>query len=585
MKFSITKFVPDNLLPHSFVVVQATILFLISFVSNISAVTDQNFPATQWNSFLGGSSGVAGLEDSNTAIAVDNSGNVYVTGISYINWGSPVNAHSNSGESYDIIVAKLNSNGVLQWNTFLGGVGNVDSGGNDYGFGIAVDESNNIYVTGASESTWGTPVNDFSGGAGDTFVAKLDNDGNLLWNTFLGGVSSDPLGMRDDEAYDIKLDSVGNIYVAGISFASWGTPVNGFASGGSDAYVAKLNNNGALQWNTFLGGSVYDSSFGFGDAAYAIELDEYSNIYVVGTSSGTWGTPVNAFAGVQDIFAAKLNSSGTLQWNTFMGSTLDDFGFDIALDSEMNVYLSGTSFAPWGTPVETWPGGAGNAHIIAKLNSSGMIQWHTFVGGAGHQLGSRLALDAGNNVYITGDSQTTWNIPQEILPGGTDAFVAQLDNDGFLLWTTFLGGSGIDVGYGIVHKGNSLYIAGDSSASWGTPVDEFEGSHDGFVAKLLNIRPLNVSLKGRGNGTVISNPAGISCPDTCGEQYDFGTDVTLMAIPAVGSSFKGWSGDCVGQEAACSITVDSVKNITAEFYSFPWPILLPAITKTQPQNK
>jgi len=124
-------------------------------------------PSLMWNTFLGGSGG----DDEGNAIAMDGSGNIYVTGYSNAAWGTPVRVFG--GGSYDAFVARLNSSGVLFWSTFLGG-----GGGNDYGYGIAVDGSGNVYVTGSSNATWGSPLHAFAGSV-DAFVARLNSNGIL----------------------------------------------------------------------------------------------------------------------------------------------------------------------------------------------------------------------------------------------------------------------------------------------------------------------------------------------------------------------------------------------------------------------
>jgi len=137
---------------------------------------------------------------------------------------------------------------VLQWNTFLGGTGN------DYSFGMALDADGNIYVTGESGSPWPSPdpVASFTAGESEAFVAKLDINGMLQWYTFLGGSGN-------DYGADLALDGSGNIYVTGRSSFTWGEEPNrpftpdDVEDKGDDAFVAKLNTNGELQWNTFFG--------------------------------------------------------------------------------------------------------------------------------------------------------------------------------------------------------------------------------------------------------------------------------------------------------------------------------------------
>jgi len=117
-----------------------------------------------------------------------------------------------------------------------------------------------------------------------------------------------------------------------------------------------------LAWNTFLGS-------GSDDYGYGIVVDGSGNVYVVGTSSAAWGIPVNAYAGGDDAFVTKLNSSGVRQWHTFLGSGSWDIGKGIAVDGSGNVYVVGTSHATWGVPVNAFAGGPVDA-FTAKLNSN-----------------------------------------------------------------------------------------------------------------------------------------------------------------------------------------------------------------------
>lgn len=103
------------------------------------------------------------------------------------------------------------------------------------------------------------------------------------------------------------------------------------------------------EWNTFMGSWLTDNSYG-------IAVDGSDNVYVAGYSSITWGSPVNAHAGDDDVFIVKLNSSGELQWNTFMGGSEDDAGYGITVDGSGNVYIAGYSSATWGSPVNAHSG-------------------------------------------------------------------------------------------------------------------------------------------------------------------------------------------------------------------------------------
>ena len=110
-----------------------------------------------------------------------------------------------------------------------------------------------------------------------------------------------------------------------------------------------MNSSGNLIWNTFLGGSGTNSGNG-------IAVDGSGNVYVAGNSTVTWGSPVQAFAGTQDAFAAKLTTSGDLTWNTFLGGSGTNSGNGIAVDGSGNVYVAGNSTVTWGSPVLAFAG-------------------------------------------------------------------------------------------------------------------------------------------------------------------------------------------------------------------------------------
>ena len=154
-------------------------------------------------------------------------------------------------------------------------------------------------------------------------------------------------------------------------------------------------------------------------------MDTSGNVYVTGYSFATWGSPVRPYAGgTDDAFVAKLNASGALQWNTFLGGVNDDYGYRIAADTSGNVYVTGYSYATWGSPVRPY-GGAADAYV-AKLNTSGVLQWNTFLGGSGYDYGSGIAVDTSGNVYVTGCSDATWGSPVHPYIGNGDAFVAKV---------------------------------------------------------------------------------------------------------------------------------------------------------------
>lgn len=226
----------------------------------------------------------------------------------------------------------------------------------DYGDGIAVDADRNVYVAGSSQSSWGTPRAAWMGYS-DAFVAELDANGALLWNTFLGGTGY-------EFAYGIALDPSGGIGVTGKSGSTWGTPIREWL-GSKDPFVARLDAEGAVTWNTFLGGA--ESDLGWGEAGNDIVADANGGFIVTGSSEYTWGNPIRQWAGNSDAFVAAFDASGQLEWNTFLGGSSWEEGHGIAVDQSGAIYVGGNG-ATWGTPIRPL-GGSADAFVVKIANT------------------------------------------------------------------------------------------------------------------------------------------------------------------------------------------------------------------------
>lgn len=250
-----------------------------------------------------------------------------------------------------------------------------------------------------------------------------------------------------------------------------------FALGSYDpAYPLTIDPTLTLVWHTFLGGSS--------DDLRAIAMDGSGNIVVAGSSSATWGSPVRAYTASSDAFAAKLNSSGSLLWHTFLGGTGWDDGNGITVDDAGNVYVSGISSTSWGSsPTRAYSGGYDA--FVTKLDSSGNLLWHTFLGSSNNDYSYSVAVDGSGNVVMTGDSSATWGSPVRAYTASSDAFAAKLNNSGSLLWHTFLGGSGPDFGLSVIVDNNGdVVVGGRSEATWGSPIRAYTAGSDAFAAKL-----------------------------------------------------------------------------------------------------
>ncbi len=413
----------------------------------------------QWHTYLGSAS-----PDYGERIALDSLGNIYVAGYSVggfsqaeSGWGSPISPFTFvSAGTVNAFVAKLDAGGRLVWNTFLGysGVSDPDL----YGIDIVLDGAGNIFVASFCDGDWGDPIQP-SPGQGDCLVAKLSNDGQLLWHTFLGS--------RDlHTGRGIALNGAGNILVTGASYQSWGSPINPF-SGDVCAYAAKLNDEGQLIWNTFLDQLT---------VSHGIAVDKNDNIYLTGIY---W----HGIGGAADAFVTKLSPDGTQAWQSFLGGDGSDYGRAIRSDGLGHLFVSGTSGDSWGPGADTYSGGWDA--FVAKLDEDGNLEWNSFLGSSNADDGYDVAPSGGNRILTTGSSYSGWGPGARHFRGAEDAFAAEVDNDGDLIWDEFVGCAGIESGRGIaVGADASVFIIGYADTSWGHAVRPHSGTYDAFVTRI-----------------------------------------------------------------------------------------------------
>lgn len=453
-------------------------------------------------------------------IGTDANGNVYMTGFTQdLNFPATPGAYvANPGgaSNGNVIVAKLNATG-----TAMSYVSHFGGATIDYGVGIAVDASGNVYLAGGTDSnnfptTPGALKTTFTSenpGASHCFVTKLNASGSgLAYSTFLGGRGT-------DRCFAIAVDAAGNAFVTGRTNStnfpvSEGAYQSAFRGGApqtllagtqlgvpsSDAFVAKLNPSGsALVYATYVGGSNNESGT-------AIAVDAQGNAYVAGITNSlnfpvTQGAIQTAFGGAQgqtdlsigDAFVLKVNPSGSgLIYSTYLGGRQNDMAFSITVDSQGSAYVAGSTASsnfPT-TPRAVQPnykGAGGEARIVAgdgfvtKLNPAGNeLVYSTFLGGTLDERASAVAVDSAGNAWVTGhtlspDFPTTNDAFQRNHAGQPandlfiigDAFVTQLDAAGAaILTSSFLGGRGGDVGTAIaVLPDNSVIVAGLTSST------------------------------------------------------------------------------------------------------------------------
>ncbi len=446
-------------------------------------------PAFVFSTYLGGTADDVGL-----AITIDSSGNSYVTGRTLSTNFLTANTINGSNHGLnDVFVTKINpaGNSVL-YTTFIGG------SGDEAGYAIAINSAGQAYVTGYTKSTnfplVGALQPFYGGGSSDAFLFRLSANGNALVTSSYAG------GNGEDVGTGIALDSTGNIYGIGYTSSTDLQTINSiqpFNAGGYDAYVLKLSPTGnSILFSTYVGGTGDD----FGNA---IAVDSLGYVYAIGDTNSTNLTTVNALqsfnAGGFDAFLAKLTPSGTnIVFSTYAGGNGDDSGSRIALDGSGNIYAVGytnsTNF-PLITNAVQPNKAAGYDAFIAKLNTNGTtIFYSTFLGGNSSDAGYDIAIDSAGSAYIIGETSSTdfpLNQPLQSSNGGArDVFVTKLSPTGStILFSTYLGGSADESGYGIAADGSGrAYLTGRTTSTnfpTANPVQLSQGGSDAFIASIL----------------------------------------------------------------------------------------------------
>ncbi len=369
-----------------------------------------------WATYYGGTGDDAGI-----GMTIDASSNIYIIGStnSTSNIATSGAAQTSYGGvgvfDYDIFIAKFNASGnSLFWATYYGGAGSEAA----YN-AIALDTSNNVYITGATTSTSNIATVGayltFGGGSSfdhDVFIAKFASTGaSLLWGTYYGGTGI-------DQGMDLALDVNSNVHITGPTsstnnIATSGAYLTTFGAG-NDVFVAKFNSTGtALLFGTYYGGTGSESAGG-------IRIDASNNVYIVGTTTSTsniatTGAYQSTKSGGYDAFVAKFDPTGTsLIWGTYYGGTANDGGKVIAFDANNDIYITGnthsTSNIATACAYQTVSGGGSDA-FLAKFNSTvTTLLWATYYGGPAFDRANGIAFDASNDVYIIGPTLSTSNI-------------------------------------------------------------------------------------------------------------------------------------------------------------------------------
>ena len=536
-------------------------------------------PVLVYSTYLGGS----GI-DEGSSIAVDAAGQVYVAGFTEsLDFPLKGAAQSNPGVGQDAFVAKLNAAGAqLIYATYLGG------SGRDNAVSIAADSSGNAYVTGFTSSPNFPALNAMQpvrNGPFNSFVTKLDRAGGVVYSTYLGGG-------RADFGSSVTVDATGNVYVAGMTTSTDFPMSNALqpAFGGiSDVYVAKLDPSGArLLFSTYLGGATTDG-------ATSVAVDAAGDVYVAGVTNSTDLRTVNPLqarhgGGLSDGFVVKLNPMGSeLIYATYLGGGRADRIFRLVVDAAGNAYVTGdtdSSNFPTANARQPFYRGGTDA-FVAKINPSGSaLVYSTYLGGDGIDGGAAIAVEPSGNVVVTGFTSSasfpTFRPLQQANGGGSfDAFVARIDQQGRLNYSTYLGGRGSDSGFGVaVDSSGAAYVMGLTDSPnfpLANPLQASNGgAYDIFIAKIdpLPTTPIITDAEVLRDGKLL----------VMGAEFDLGAQVLLNGQPqptrndyfnpATRLVVSGINTREIRPGERLTLQARNPDGIISPEFSFAWPVRL-----------
>jgi len=436
--------------------------------------------------------------DDALAVAVDGSGNIYVTGSFEgavdFDPGPGVDNHTSNGDS-DIYITKLDSSGSFEWARTWGDTEQ------EKGCGIAVDGSGNLYVAGIFQGTVdfdpGPGVDNHTANLVDIFLARFDSSGSFEWaRTWGDTLEWERIGVASDES--------GNAYVTGSFFGTVdfdpGSAVDNRTSNGSiDIFLSKFDSSGSFQWARTWGGDEWDYGWG-------LAVDGPGNAYVTGSFRLTVdfdpgpGVDEHTSNGSDDAFLSKFDSSGDFMWASTWGGTDYEAGYSIAVDGSGNVCAMGdfrdtVDFDP-GPGTDDHTSNGSEDIFLSKFDSSGNFAWARTWGGIAADDAFAVTADGSDNVYATGCFQVTVDfdpgpgVDNHPWHGGPDAFLSKFDSSGDFKWASAWGGMGGDIGLGVAVDGSGdVWVSGyfESAVDFdpGPVVDNHasNGDFDAFLSK------------------------------------------------------------------------------------------------------
>jgi len=452
--------------------VMKKLIFCLSFLIVLFSAPTLLLPQTfylDYSTYLGGE----GIEWSRK-IAVDSAHQPVVVGFTAGNNFPLSDSYQAAygGGAYDAFVSKFSDQGSsLIFSTYLGG------SGLDTADSLVLDSDGCVYLGGYTSSTDYPTLNpyqaSFNSGTYDLIISKLSSSGSsLMYSTYLGG------GVNEI-THGICLNSQNQVCLVGHTISPDFPTVNPYQAahggGGDDGFISLLSSSGSnLLYSSYLGGDRKDINFGVG-------MNSVGEITVTGyTLSDNFPTlnPYQSFRqGIYDIFITRFSSDpSALLFSTYLGGTDSDYGINLELGSADRAYIVGYTESPdypTRDPYQASFNAGTSDALISLISASGSsLEYSTYLGGAGTDLGGGISLDSLGRVYVSGATGSTdfptRNPYQAGYGGGTrDGFVCLLTPAGSsLIFSSYLGGSGEDSLSGNYLDGHDrLHLAGYTTSA------------------------------------------------------------------------------------------------------------------------
>jgi gliding motility-associated-like protein len=511
-------------------------------------------PDLLWGTYYGGN-----LVDIGYSIAKDAAGNIFVGGGTDSGTGiATAGTYQSTMLGYsDGFIAKFTPGGSLLWTTYYGG-SNYDQvnsiavdKNNDIIVGGSTFSPDHIatpgsYQTTKTSPTWGTSA----------FIAKFSNNGEIIWGSYFGGEGVESgNAIAIDNNNNILLTGSTTSYTGVASPGAYQTQFTG--DGGmqiSDAYVAKFDDNGNRLWSTYFGGHAQDSGYGIiaDKQNHVIITGLTYSPSGIATSNAQQTTIGSVDPAGGDGFIAKFNDSGKLSWTTYCGGSGGDFGWCLGINSNNEIIMVGATastnnIATPGTQQTTTANNPYQDGFIVKYDASGKKLWGTYYGGESSDYIYGLTVDATDNIWITGatgsDNMATPGTYQPTkAPGESTAFIAKFNNSGLRIWGSYYGTGGYNAGQGngiVITGPGEAVITGETQAankiaSCSATQKQFAGNGDIFVAKFSE--------------TVLSTQPSVTITQAIDIPVCAGTLVSLTASPVNGGTAPSYQWQVNGKD-------------------------------------